>query len=184
MKAKWPLIVIGIIVIIGIAVGIWWYRQAKSSTQSSQTQSTSSAPQPTTSPSKTQDIHTADPAQLLLASYSRNLNTTDKWQDSPVTSEYHDFNGDGVPDAFVWAKLPGTAGNSFAAVWTTGSDGKPIELWYLQEQFYLGHSTWSVNSDNGLVNTSVNGDGSIASINTFHWQVTSTGKGFVLEPNM
>lgn len=189
MKAKWLFIIIGSIIIIGACIGIWFYLQpkpAKPKPQHEQTVKTSNTKQSpsTAAPKAPADIHAADPARLLQSSYSRDLTGTIRWEDSPVNADYRDFNDDSIPDLFVWAVIPGTAGNSFAAVWTTDTNGNPTELWHLEEQFYLGHSKWSIDSNNGLVNTSINADGSTASANIFHWQVTTTGKGFVLEPSM
>ena len=193
MKRTQLIILVTVVALAGVG-GYFWYQQAQrtpltvthastvtKATAPKQTNAAATVKQPA---SKAANITTSAPAGLLNASYSRNLTDFTVWQDSPVSVEYRDFNNDGVNDAFVWAKLPGTMGYSYAAVWTTDSAGQPLELWYLPNDLSLSHSTWSVTANNGLENKSVNGDGSTNSVNTFHWQVTTTGHGFVLEPNI
>lgn len=133
---------------------------------------------------ETTTIKDSNAAGLLNASYTKNLTDFTPWADSPYNVEYRDFNDDGVTDAFVWAKLPGTGGYSFAAVWTLDSGNKPKQLWSLPDDLVLGHSTWNVTSNNGLENKSLKSDGTTDAVNTFHWQVSTTGSGFVLEPNI
>ncbi len=132
------------------------------------------------------DISKFEPAGLFAASQSRQLTNFTAWTDSPVSVEYRDFNDDGVNDSFVSAKLPGTMGYSIAAVWTTGADNKPKELWYLPSDQYVAQSSWTVNSTNTLVNSGKqDNSGTITTkINNWHWQVSTTGSGFVLEPDI
>ena len=194
MKRTQLIILVTVVALAGVGSYVW-YRQVhrttplavvhaspvSTATPPKQTNAAATGKQPASKPT---NITSTAPAGLLNASYSRNLTDFTAWQDSPVSVEYRDFNSDGINDAFVWAKLPGTMGYSYAAVWTTDSAGQPLELWYLPNDLSLSHSTWSVTANNGLENKSVNGDGTTNTINTFHWQVTSTGHGFVLEPNI
>lgn len=191
MNTKRLFVISGVVVLAGALGGYAYYHNQhqqnnvttavvvtkKPATASNTTPAQTPKPQPAS-------IQTTAAAGLFNASYSRKLTDFTAWQDSPVSYEYRDFNGDGVMDAFVWAKLPGTMGYSYAAVWTTDSNGQPKELWYLPNDSLLAHSTWTVTTDNGLENKSVNGDGTTNSVNTYHWQVSTTGAGFVLEPNI
>ena len=131
------------------------------------------------------DINKYEAAGLLNASMTRKLTDFTAWQDSTVSVEYRDFNQDGISDAFVQAKVPGTMGYSFAAVWTLGNDNKPKELWYLATDQYIAQSSWAVDSINTLVNSGKEEVGGTikTKVNNWHWQVATTGSGFVLEPN-
>jgi len=197
MKAKQLWIVGSIVLVLGAGVGYQAYhlgRRHGSSSSQPDTKNgvqTDKKPSIDTTPDKTQSpsandqkpsINKSNPAGLFNASYRHTPTDFAPWKDSPVTAEYHDFNDDGITDAFVWAKLPGTAGSSYAAVWTLDATNQPKELWHLPDDQGLDHSTWSVTSNNGLENKSLKNDGSTDSINTYHWQVTGTGQGFVLEP--
>ena len=123
-------------------------------------------------------------AGLFNASFTKHPTDFTPWNESPVNVEYRDLNDDGVIDAFVWAQPPGTAQNSYAAVWTTNATNQPIELWHVPDNMITDHSTWLVDVNNGLEQKSLNNDASIRELNVFHWQVTTDGKGFVLDPNI
>jgi hypothetical protein len=156
------------------------------SSKPTDTKTDSNTALPTADPSgQTASINKYAPEGLLNASYTRKLTDFTAWQESPVTVIYRDFNQDNVTDAFVYAKIPGTMGYSFAAVWTL-KDGAPKELWFLPADQYVAQSSWAVNSINTLVNAGKTDDGGTVKdkTNNWHWQVTTTGSGFVLEPNI
>lgn len=146
--------------------------KAKATTPTDQAYTTPTTPTNANQPiGMKPDISKWDPAGFITASYSRKLTDFTPWQDSPVTPTTKDFNGDGVNDIFVWAKLPGTNGYSFAAVWTLGSNDKPKELWYVPSQQVYLQSSWSVSGTNlvevGKLNTP---NGYSNETNTYHWQ--------------
>ncbi len=134
---------------------------------------------------QTASINKYEPAGLFNASFTRKVTDFTPWQDSPVAVEYRDFNEDGVMDAFVSGKIPGTQGYSFASIWTMNGDA-PKELWYLPSDQYLVQSSWAVSSINTLVNSGKIDEGGIIknTTNNWHWQVSTTGSGVVLEPNI
>jgi len=191
---KWWLIGAGVVLVIGIGVAGYSVgaHRTKAPVLAKISEKNTSATTPTPKVTSTQNptsvttpvvINAYDVAGLFNASYTRALTDFTPWADSPVSKEYRDFNADGVMDVFVWAKLPGTGGYSTAAVWTVEA-GAPKELWHLPDSQVLGHSTWSLTSSDGLENKSLNSDGSTDTVNTYHWQVSTTGQGFVLEPSM
>lgn len=137
----------------------------------------------TTTTAKLKNISEYPAAGLFNASYTNKPKDFTAWKETQTAYEYRDFNGDKVDDVFVWGKLVGTAGFSYGAVWTVEND-QPIELWHVPDNLMLEHSTWAVNASNGLENKSLNNDGSTKTSQTFHWQVSTSGKGFVLEPGI
>jgi hypothetical protein len=143
-----------------------------------------SQPKTDTAPTdKQKNISEFPAAGLFNASYTNKPKDFTPWSETQTAYEYRDFNGDKVDDVFVWGKLVGTAGFSYAAVWTVEND-QPIELWHVPDSLMLEHSTWEVKPNNGLENKSLNSDGSTKTSQTFHWQVSTSGKGFVLEPGI
>lgn len=193
MKKKY-LLGAGIVIVIGLAVGGVLYANRtdtakptvstkKTDTMKKDTKQTPKADTSGNPVGMQASIHHYDQAGLLNASYRRTLTDFTPWQESGVAVEYRDFNGDGTDDAFVWAKIPGTMGYSFAAVWTIGSNNQPKELWYLPSNLYVPQSDWSLTSTNELRNTGKNEDNTTL-VHNFHWQVSTTGSGFVLEPDM
>jgi hypothetical protein len=145
---------------------------------------TTTQPKTDTAPAaKKTTINEYPAAGLFNASYTKKPKDFTAWSEAQTYYEYRDFDGDKVDDVLVWGKLVGTAGFSYAAVWTV-KDDQPVELWHLPDDLALEHSTWAVNASNGLENKSLNSDGSTKTLQTFHWQVSTTGKGFVLEPGI
>ena len=99
-----------------------------------------------------EDIKTFEPKRLFGATMAPSVtySTAVSWEESPVTVVYKDFNGDGILDAFIWSKPPGTTGYSTAAVWTIlAKAAEPKMLWHISAD--LAQSSWSVNAQNGLV---------------------------------
>jgi hypothetical protein len=151
---------LGVVVLLGIAAGSFFVGRASKKndattnpTPVTQAEVKAAPPSPTTNPvspptpspvTTKPSITKWDPAGFVTASYSRKLTDFTPWQDSPVQSTVKDFNGDGLDDVFVWAKLPGTKGYSTAAVWTLGSNDQPKELWYVPTAQVYVQSSWSV----------------------------------------
>jgi hypothetical protein len=195
MKAKNWLILVVTLLLVGSGGGVYFlshpHTDAQLASKTPATHQPASQDQPlvhqqpaTVSSKTTVDIRAADPAGLFGASYSQQLDDFTPWKESTVQVNYADFNADGAPDAFVWSTLPGTAGTSFAAVWTTDASGNPKELWHLSDNLYVTQSTWSV-SNLQLVNSGkvIAADGSIVpTTHTFIWQSTGSTPGFILQP--
>ncbi len=189
MNRKLVQIVISVIVLGGVGGGAYIIGSKHNNPASSnnQTQSTKpsptntavqSAPTPQPTTVKQAQIQSLDPAGLLNASFRRRLADFTAWTDSGVTPTYTDFNGDGITDAFVWAKIPGTLGSSFAAVWTLDTKNQPQELWFVPTAQRLNHSTWSISGVKLTEKGDIETPGGTDSItNVYHWN----GTDFVTE---
>jgi hypothetical protein len=192
-KKRLIILASALVVIAGGSVAAWQAsRNEPTTTKNTAKNSTADTKNPATTPAKTADtsspqgmtasVHHWDQAGFLRASYTRKLTDFTPWEESQVSVKYHDFNGDGVDDAFVWAKIPGTKGYSFAAVWTLESDDQPKELWYLPAGLYVPQYDRKLEGDGTVPNSGKIEDNS-ALVHKFHWQESTTSKGFVLEPN-
>ena len=178
-----------ILAIVAIASLAGWYAlKAKTATEKTLDETVKSQNEPTATPKNPSTATTTSPsaspktspkpdiskwnsAGFITASYSRKLTDFSPWEDSPVEATVKDFTGDGVNDVFVWAKLPGTNGYSFAAVWTVGDDNQPKELWYSPSAEVYVQSTWSVAGLTFIETGKLNTPGGLSDeTNTYHWQ--------------